>query len=103
DHHGALHAAEGEGLGHEWRKVQRANASELSAGASRVGEGAEHVEHGPDAEFAARTGDMLHRGVELLREEKCEPAGIDRLRGPRPIEIEARAESFEHVGAAAAR
>ena len=71
-------------------------------GAGGVGEGAEDVEYGSDADFAAHRGGVAHGGVKGLGEHKADAAVADAPRYGFGGEVDAHAEGFQHIGGAAA-
>ena len=86
--------------GHQLGELRARHADQLPRRAGRIGQRAEQVERGPDAEFAARRPGVAHRRVERRREKEPDAglgeAALDdgRRRG------DADAERLEDVGAA---
>ena len=68
-----------------------------------VREWSEQVEHRPDGKCATHRNDVFERGMVVRREHEAHTGAFDACGDGVRGEIDARAERFEHVGAAAPR
>ncbi len=101
DDEGVAGVEQEHGLGDERDAVGGVDAHDLGAGAGGVGERAEQIEGGADAEGAANGHDGLHRRVQRGRVEVGEAMGAERGGGGVGGEIDGDAEGLEDVGRAA--
>ena len=69
----------------------------------RVGERTDQVEDCPEAECAAKRAQSLHGRVIERREEKDEACFAETFDGEFRRKLDGNAESFKHIGCAAAR
>ncbi len=102
DDEGALGAESGESAAHEQNAAGREHADDLDAGVRRVGERTAEIEDGAEAEGAAQGAELHHGRVIERREEKHEAGFAETLDRKFGRKIDGDAESFEHVGGAAA-
>ncbi len=79
------------------------DAEDLPIRARRVAQRPEDIEDGADAEFAARPGRVLHRGVEGLREHEADADFVEALPNLLRSEVDPGAQRLEDIGAATAR
>ena len=103
DDEGAGRSQLGEHLGDRAHELRRVDADDLSAGARRVGERAEHVEDRARRELAPNGRGVAHRRMMSRREEEAEPELVDRARHSLGGQLEIEAQSLEDVGRAAGR
>ena len=96
--HERLFAAEkGERARHLGRGGRVGHADNLPRRARRVGERAQDVEHGSDADFAAGRGGEAHGGMKALREHEAEADFIEASRHRFGRKGDFHAERFENV------
>jgi hypothetical protein len=89
------------GLGEEATKARPKDAAEVKVGARRVGERAEQVEDCAHTQLLAHGRDVAHSGVEVLRKEEAEAAGLNDAHRVRAADVEVGAQCLEQVGASA--
>ena len=65
-------------------ELRARRAHDVAVGAGGVGQRAEDVEHGANAELRAQRAGELHRGVERLREHEADAGLLDDRRRPAP-------------------
>ena len=98
----ALGAESSRDLGHDRRELRIVDAQQLARRAGGVGERAEDVEHGPDADLSASRAGVSHARVQRLREQEADAGLVDAARHVVRVERDVDAERLEHVGAPAA-
>ena len=89
-------------LRHQRAQLGAGDADQLVRRAGGIGQRAEDIEDGADADPASDRRDVAHRRVVALREEEAEADLADAGRGLRGAERDRAAQRFEHIGAAAA-
>jgi hypothetical protein len=97
----ALDAEALEDRGDDVEQVAAGDAEQAAARVRGVRHRAEEVEDGADADLSAGGADVLHRGVEGLREHEADACGVDAAGDLLRCEVDLRAERFEDVGTAA--
>src|SRR5262249_14796106 len=102
DDHATLAAEPREGLAEGFNKLLRVYADELALRAGRVGEGAEEVEDGGEAEALARGGGELHRGVMIDGEGEAHPRFLEAAALDDGRRADVDAEAFQDFRGAAA-
>ena len=100
DDPGALGAETDQRLGDPLHPAAIEDADHLAADTRRIGERAEDVEDGADAELAARASDVPQRRLERGRVEKHEARRAEAGRERRDGKLEPDAERLEDVGPA---
>ncbi len=98
NYEGVAGVEQGHRLGDEWDGVWSVDAHDLRGGSGGVGEGAEEVEDGADAEGSADWHDGLHGGVQRGRMEEGESVPAQSGGGLDGREADGDAEGFEDVG-----
>ena len=88
---------------HEQHAAGREHADHLGARVGGIGERADEIEDGAEAERAAKRPQGLHGRVIERREEEDEAGLAQAFDGQFGRELDGHAESLEHVGSAAAR
>ncbi|MCU1226934.1 MAG: hypothetical protein JWQ42_5027 [Edaphobacter sp.] len=101
DDEGVAGAEEGHGFGDEGNGVGRVDSHDLRGGSGGVGEGAEEVEDGPDAEGSANGHDGLHGLVQTGGVEEGKAMVAEGGGGFDGGDVNGDAEGFENVGGAA--
>lgn len=100
---GASDAEFGESAGQKFGEMRSGNSDDLRGGSGGIGERAEKIENGANAEGAAGGHSVLHGGVNGGREEKSDADFFDGLADARGRLFDDDAELFEDVGCAGAR
>ena len=90
-------------LGHPLGGRRVADAEELARRAGGVGQRAEEVERGPDADLPAGRAGVAHRRVEVRREHEREPDVAERGAGRCGVVVDPDPEGVEDVGRAGLR
>ena len=98
--HGVLRAQQGEYTRQCFAQAGDRDAGELSAGARRVRQWAQDVEHGPHADFASRRDGVAHGGVIQRREHEAEPGLGDAARDALGWQVDRHAHGLQAVGRA---
>ena len=88
---------------HPLGEVGVGDADHLAAHPARVGHRTEQVEHGRDADLAARRGGEAERRMEPRREAEPDPGLLDAAPHAVRRQLDRHAERLEHVGRAALR
>ena len=89
--------------GEKFGEMGSGNSDDLRGGSGGIGERAEKIENGANAEGAAGGHSVLHGGVNGGREEKSDADFFDGLADARGRLFDDDAELFEDVGCAGAR
>ena len=103
DDEGVAGAEQTHGLGDDRNEVRGVDAHDLRAGAGGIGERANQVEDGADAEGAAHRHDGLHGRVQGGGVQEGEAVGAQRRGTGSGGERDGDAEGFEDIGRTALR
>ncbi len=103
NHQRALHAQFAQSLGHEFGEARVVHADDLRGGSGGIGERAEQIKNGADAQLAARGNGVARGGVHCGGVEEADADLFDGFGDAFRREFDFYAEGFEHVGGAAAR
>ncbi len=98
---GAAKAKVGKHAGEDLRERGMEDAEKLGRSAGGVCQRAQDVEDRADADLAADRGDVLHRGVKRLSEEKAHADLIDHLSDARGRHLQVDPQRLQDVGAPA--
>ena len=77
------------------------DAQQLHGGAARVGQGAQDVEDGADAQLLADGANIFHGGVVFLGEEEAHAHLVEQLHAFRRTLLDVHPQGFQAVGGAA--
>ena len=100
---GAFDSELRESAGEKFGVMRRGNADDLRGGSGGIGERAEKIENGANAESAAHRHCVFHRGVNRGREKKADADLFDGRADVFGWLVDDDAELFEHVGGSGAR
>src|SRR5439155_1225106 len=101
-HERMLRAQPGERPGDERRAIALGHTNHLAAHAGGVGERPEQVHDRRDRELASYRRRVLHRGMEVRREQKRDARFPEDARRLARVEADVHAQGFQHGGRAAA-
>ena len=87
----------------DWANRPRTDADELRARVRGVRKRPQDVEHRPHGDFPPRAAHVPHGRMEPLREQEPKPAAINDFRHLFAAQVDACAERFQHICAAALR
>ena len=68
---------------------------------SRIGEGAENIEHCSEAQFLSDRAHILHRGVVNLSVQEADPGFLKHLLHLGGLQLDVDAQRLQHIGCAA--
>jgi len=102
-HEGAGNAKFGEGFSDQGEHLRRKHTEDLRVGSSRIGEGAEKIEHRAFADLFSRGNGMAGSGMGSRSEEESDADVSNSASGFVQRQVNVYPEGFEHVGGAAKR
>ena len=82
-------------------KLPHRDADQLVLGPRWIGQGAEKIEHGADANFATRADGVPHCAVQRRGKQKAHAHLMDRRLYPGRLQANVEAQGLQQIGAAA--